>query len=572
MTPGLGRICIKARGAGVHPGLTARCVDAIATKAGASLDARLRSKALSYTDAGQRDDYAKFSAGLKTALERFEQQRGADGMSLSEYCRNPSSARKSASYGLQKEECAAYQKLVSTFEVITTDKQNPYKPNAIKAEAADLTSAHALGLKLAGKTADTAVDEAPAGSAADIAVNTGMDDGKGGPVAAPLSLSGKVPVPAARPEPKKTKTTKKKPQTGDCMSRYRAQLGALACVACGLEDAADADIKHGRGVGNWLSLVGIMAQSYYGPYNTQDSLSRKAFQQRVIDMVSSYGYCTDNEYRVNTGSAADSVRAWLDGRKRLHQGLIFPNADEKRFVALFGLGSDRKSLFGGVPDSGLSYASQIFDDSGRTGFDRGNVQERQWRFRSMLKAHRNSYPTTAFSKCAAQLESRLTTSSSFRMCPIKIGHWKNGAERMIYPKSITDRELSANGKIRGAMAESCGLTAKSTMPSRRCDNQCWYNYTYRSMSSTLRNCDHGGQEAYRQGGGGEHGSDRGEPSHGRSHGDPGGGDRGEPSSSRSGSYGGDHGSTGGGGGGDGGAGTGGDTGGGGKGGESSSSR
>jgi len=312
-----------------------------------------------------------------------------------------------------------------------------------------------------------------------------------------------APMPPARPRAAATAPSQPPPAasrretptaSGDCLSRNRAKLGVLACVACGMENAAPAEIRnHGGGVSKWVALLGVMAQSSYGPYNVNDEVSRKAFQQRVAEMVSSYGYCTDREYPVTPGNA---TRELIDGRPiRGNQAL--------QFAQNFELMSTINGIFSRTPENQhapLMYAQRMFDDSSRsTGWDTGNVQNRQWRFRSMLKAHRYSYPNSAFSKCGNAVENRLRTSSHFNMCPIREGRWPNGQRRIEYQSHVTAKEMANNQNFYEAMASSCGLPKQRPMPSRLCDNNCWGNFgTFRHASSHMPQCDSGGAETYSQ--------------------------------------------------------------------------
>lgn len=336
-----------------------------------------------------------------------------------------------------------------------------------------------------------------------------------------------APIPAQAPKVgPPAETHREATATGDCMARQRAKLGTLACVACGMEKAAPAEIlNHGGGVGKWVALLGVMAQQSYGPYNVNDQISRQAFQQRVAEMVSSYGYCTDREYPI---TPANGTRDFIDGKPLRGQQAL-------QFSQNFGLMSTVGGFFSSTPENQnepLRYAQQIFNDGGPTGWDAGNAQNRQWRFRSMLKAHRQSYKASPFSQCANAVESRLATSKNFRMCPMRQGQWPNGHPRMLYPSHVTPQEMANNQGFYEAMASSCGLPKQRKIPSQLCDHNCWGNQTFRHASSQMYQCDPGGQNTYAQAV--ENGK-AGEPSKVRNPGKPG-----EPAVGR-GTYGGNHG-------------------------------
>jgi uncharacterized membrane protein YgcG len=388
-------------------------------------------------------------------------------------------------------------------------------------------------------------------------------------VSRPAGIVPQPPVRSRTPPPMETAAAtpparaNRESASGNCMSRNQAKLGALACIACGIESAKPGLAAHG-GASNWVALLGVMAQRSYGPYRTNDELSRRSFQQRVAEMVTSYGYCTDREYPVQFPQEA---RDHIDGRAQR-------NDNSLRLAQGFGLMSTVNGFFSGQPENQnrpLEFADKIFGDNDRwSGWDTGNSQNRQWRFRSMIKAHSSSYPQSSFSKCARAIEGRLGSDPSFRMCPIRQGQWPNGAPRTLYASHISASEQTNNQKFYKAIATSCGLPEARREPNQFCDNNCWGNYgTFRHATSAMVPCDQGGHETYAQA------TRKGdEPSGRRNPGKPG-----ETSFAR-GRYGGDHGGAdnpGGSGGGDGGSGPagpggGGGGGGGGKGGESGSAR
>jgi hypothetical protein len=499
--PGLGRVCVKDPGANAHPGRTAACVDKLSSMAGASLNARLEGKALA--DGKDPAAYHEKAKKLRAALQPFSTQMASN-------CRN----------GVQTEECGKMRELRDAFVTTTVLKQDAYKdgvkfkPTAEQKKALQATYKPAAG--------ETAVIADP-NETANPSPNKTHGKGPKAPKVdtSYLNDSASATKVEAIPEDKspetkpalkaKTKSSKhKKEKGGSCESRYHAQLGALSCVACGLEDAASADTNSGDGVGNWISLLGVSAQAFYGSYNTQDENSRRALQQRVMEMVASYGYCTNEQYPIDTNSVPS--RDWIDGRKAApHAGLILPSASEREFANAYGFGNR------------MAFAAELFDDSNReTGWDRGNVQQRQWRFRSRLQAAAKG--NSKFSACAAKLEDRLDLSSTFKVCSSKRGG---------NAKKIDD--LGPNQKLYSAMAKACGLPSKREFKSMECDNQCWGSYVYSSQDTQMKNC--------RGGSGGGHGGHHdppGPPGKGGEPSTPRGGKGSEPSTSRPGTYGGDH--------------------------------
>ena len=148
-----------------------------------------------------------------------------------------------------------------------------------------------------------------------------LKDGGNGKGEGRPKYNAETPPPAAKNE-------------GGC-EQYRA-LGPLACVACGLHNSG-ADAK---GVGKWVSMMGVMAQQFHGPYNTRTENGAERFQERVTDMIATYGYCTDAEF--GGGGVPNQAGEWLRGgkinKKAVAQAYGF--GDYKYAKALFDDGSE----------------------------------------------------------------------------------------------------------------------------------------------------------------------------------------------------------------------------------------
>lgn len=468
--PSLGKVCIERHPPGKRPGKTARCVDKIAEMSGVNLDSQLQSQALKYRDPAERAKYAARADQLKSALDQFQNQ--VIGQSnIKTYCK--STTGKS----LQQEECAKFSQLNDAFSIATQSTTDPYVGLTYKESTEVKASLEQIRVKPTRRPGSGRPAPPPSPVQDSSSSNSSL------PQSLPLPEES-VPVPTARAGAKSTPRASKgasKANTGNCEQRHHAKLGALSCLACGLESVSGAEVSR-KGVENWLSLLGVSAQSYYGPYNGRDPGARRALQKQVMEMVASYGYCTDDQYNINP--PPHSGRDWIDGiRSAPKENNFRTNADEREFVTTYGLGSPRSSS--------MAFASQIFDDSNsRTGWEKGNVQERQWRFRSKLAAHAKAYKSGPFARCAKQIEDKLAHSANFNMCPIKMGKWPNGALKKIYPAFISNKEIAGNNKVYGAMAHACGLSTRREMPTRQCDSVCWgTSSVYPNRFSDLAKCD-----------------------------------------------------------------------------------
>lgn len=244
--------------------------------------------------------------------------------------------------------------------------------------------------------------------------------------------SGTPPTPSSpsvesnrRPARKPDRPSRQMPRPPrNCESEYRSQLGDLACVACGLEEYAPAQSNAGHGFSNWIKLLGVVAQDGYGPYDLSDPRKRQEFQQRVSEMVASYGYCTNEEY---------------------------PKSIE------------------------IQRARRLFlERNPSEAWNARNVQGRQWRFRSMLKTHGHKGVAPDFAPCAQALEGRLSgDGEDLKLCGVK----KNQHQPEILPE-----EIKRNSLLYSTVIHRCkriaheGANWERRMPSLTCDYQCWTNF------------------------------------------------------------------------------------------------
>jgi hypothetical protein len=323
------------------------------------------------------------------------------------------------------------------------------------------------------------------------------------------------------------------PPTDDCDARNRTKLGDLACIACAMEEWNPADVlTQGGGVTKWVALMGVMAQTYHGPYNVGNKESKDFYLGRVAEMVSAYGYCTDNEYPMNL---PNDTRDWLDGSSSLRE----PGPEQAEFANGFGLMSDKRGgLFQSTPEytsRPMTLPKQIFD-VGRS-WTHWNPQHHQWRFRSMLHAHYRSYPNTAFSRCAVRAEARMKNLSSLKMCPIREETWPNGALRTVTSKKMELQEFGQNERFYQKLVTRCHVKVRRSVPNLKCDNSCYHSDAHKHAVAEMPRCERQTPEC--ESGCGNH-DKPGEPDHprpgdggdGSGDGSSDGGKGGEPGNSR----------------------------------------
>lgn len=230
-----------------------------------------------------------------------------------------------------------------------------------------------------------------------------------------------APMPMAMPDSirelrQKTPASggKTTPSATGCMKKYE-KLGALACVACGMEESELLKAENLKGEKRdffkWISLLGIVAQTYsQNGYNVDDKESRARYQARVMDMVATYGYCLDNEY--NDGGQIEqnwgSVRNLIDGRPRLNGNPDVQTPDSKAFAAIFGIYKGNSANFSESPsrNTPMLYPNALFNNQGN-GFEVEKIPSRQWRFIRRTQEHLRWNPKVPFSSCIAGIQNRM---------------------------------------------------------------------------------------------------------------------------------------------------------------------
>lgn len=329
------------------------------------------------------------------------------------------------------------------------------------------------------------------------------------------------------------------PPTGDCMQRYEAQLGPLACVACGLEQA-DPSVAGGGGASQFVALLGVVSQTYDGPHKANTAHGKQKLLEDVIDRLASYGYCTNSEYGANALSGAQNqslVRGIIDGRQPMTSGWwIFKRRNkqlEAQVFSSFGIQSQR-------PDTTSAYAQEMFNPFCQMNKDRypdqyryvncvptkplfGSAKPpasfRQVNYHAMAQGHYTQFPGAQFSRCAQATKTRSLQKAEFDFCQ---------ANRGLF--AANQNGVSASYRFKEAIYRSCGMGSprkERTYCPRDCVNSTVFGYA----ATRLPRCESGDGPPDRGGPspggkGGEKESDRG-----------GGGDSGkggESSSSRGG--------------------------------------
>lgn len=477
--PELKTICIRPPKPGVHPGHTALCVQEVERKLGSiGLGNGFASVAERLKNPEEVDKYKEMSVRIQGQLKEFAEARMNGGLSVREYCGTARDDEKrgqnSANSGLQTEECTALVRLVDKFNVATSINESPYRTAAVQTakEPAQVETAAAREEPAARQ------GEAKENDRSQVVSAVRQDSG---PAKIPLlkkriereALEEAVSTSNAdlQSAKKPAAASQTSQRVGSCEKKYEAQLGSLSCVACALEQL-DPGAK--AGVGNWISLVGSMAQKYYGPYGPSESA---AFKRQVIEMVASYGFCTDKEYPAHLDSSHQ--RNWQEGK---FSGRGFPQdygfADRQRALGdIFGLNSKAS-------------AEDIFDDSSSSsGWDVGNVQERQWRFQSKIHAHAKDNPGSAFAQCGQALERRITSSKYLKMCERKVVKTKSGNPGIWRQPNISKTQINNNYAYFKTMATKCGVSVKRQQPHMMCDHSCWGSRHFSTSNASIGGCD-----------------------------------------------------------------------------------
>lgn len=326
------------------------------------------------------------------------------------------------------------------------------------------------------------------------------------------------------------------PPAGDCMQRYQAQLGPLACVACGLEQA-DPSVAGGGGASQFVALLGVVSQTYDGPHRANTAQGRQQLLEDVIDRLASYGYCTNSEYGANALNGAQNqslVRGIIDGRQPMTSGWwIFKKRNknlEAQVFSSFGIQSRRS-------DTTAAYAQEMFSPYCRMNKDRypnqyrdincvktkplfGSakppVSYRQVNYHAMAQGHYSQFPSAQFSRCAQATKTRSLQKAEFDFCQTNRGIF-----------AANQDGASASYRFKDAIYKSCGMGAPKKERTY-CPRDCVSSTVFGYAATRLPRCESGeGSEGRTSTGKG------GEPSSSRS----GGGSQGkggESSSSRSG--------------------------------------
>ena len=341
----------------------------------------------------------------------------------------------------------------------------------------------------------------------------------------------------------------------NCEGQMATNLGVLSCVACGLA-ANDSDAQS-QGVSEFVALMGVVAQTYDGgPYSSYTASGRESLLTHVIDRISAYGFCTDQEYgsgALNSINSQRLIRNIIDGKEKTRESFLFfklgtsDSADAAfsslgigpqqlrgirsaqfespensgRFPASENVAMERNmgdrqpaSLFGWFRRNprtqapSQAYAVELFNGRGdrqtvnRTrrnspsGFNssRRNPAQQRWEFQSQAQGHATAFPQSAFSSCTAGLQRRGGAKESFNICtPSNRGF------------QLNLKNYKANEKLRDALYTRCGMKAPQRQRPAFCPSACINSYAYGSGASWLRNCDSEGPGGNGPGSGGKGG-------------------------------------------------------------------
>lgn len=251
---------------------------------------------------------------------------------------------------------------------------------------------------------------------------------------------------------------------GDCTSRNQAQLGALACVACGLE-AADPAVAQGGGAEEFIALMGVVSQTYKGPHATNDSAGRQKLQEDVINRLANYGYCTDLEYTGGAGmsalssGSASQIRGIIDGQQPMKRGwFLFKRVDNNALTPVMSsFGIEAKTKWGAS-----AYSHDMFSERGGSA---GYAQNQQTSFAAISRGYYKGYPNSRFSRCAKAIENRRHQRMESRVCKPRSNSTQDW--------QFNQENMNANDRMVSSIRSACGLPPKQ--PSRWGNRACTPN-------------------------------------------------------------------------------------------------
>ncbi len=283
-------------------------------------------------------------------------------------------------------------------------------------------------------------------------------------------------------------------------------LGPLECIASGLTAA---DPSTAGQVNEYIALMGVAAQTYDGgPFRSDTEDGRRRLLENVIERVSSYGYCTDSEFRsgaLSNASSQSQIRDVIDGREAMTSGFLFfrwTNSNKSASIlANFGITDDRAPmhprtrahtytpqrstcgfwarLFGRCsqanPDYTTAYSNQVFQHP--RSID-GTPVGQQMHFRAQSQGHQVNFPNTPFASCTRAIQARGQKNPAFRMCEPK---GKSGF-------SLNKKGVEANSNLANQLYQACGLAPKKRIIPRTCPEKCHDSYAFGRRSSWLKGC------------------------------------------------------------------------------------
>ncbi|MBX7230816.1 MAG: hypothetical protein K1X29_01895 [Bdellovibrionales bacterium] len=256
-----------------------------------------------------------------------------------------------------------------------------------------------------------------------------------------------IPVEHAPPITRLSEAQKKKIE--NCVEETQSKLGYLACVACGAKFSGEPELEN-KTIDNWVTLLGVSAHMCDPEkYDTPAKL-----QNRVINMMRSFSYCTDQEEypRSKIFTNPTYVTPFLKNNKKFdfsdyNQIFVYKTEDESRYLDTFGFKSDFSSWPIGHKMIG---AAKIFcsDD-----FASGSPAIPQKKYiENSYNLINSAGDQSELEFCGEAIKKRMETSPTFLLC-------KNMSPQL--------ENFANNTKFCQSMAQACGLDTTVCYESER---------------------------------------------------------------------------------------------------------
>lgn len=385
-------------------GLTARCVTEFERQLGGMTVQRALELHLvdSIRDPNQEAAWNAWKNDMQKALDEFE-HTSFRGYGFRNYCGDD--MRNTANKGRQEEECQALNRLF-----FNLGQEIPQLSQAV--------SEHPTA-----STTEISATPVP------VASSPGIQEGNQ-PQEPRLYPPPVAPHPPSQTEvipPGQGIVWNDPPATPSAPASGMEHLGDLACVAQAIQEA------RGESATNWVAFMGIMAQKFGGPYRLPNQ--KKALQQRVIEMISSYSYCSDQDYPVTSTRSNPNMRDWLYGRTHV------TSSNEREVLNTLGIPNYNMTLLDTLFNPRVP--RQSFFSFSRKGFDEMEFHERRYHFAYYNSALRQIPADAAMHQCRRSVAHKLNHDPTFTFC-----NWRN----QVIPENI-----ASNENFCAQLAGRCGL-------------------------------------------------------------------------------------------------------------------